>query len=226
MFDPEEALYENLEENNIFLERDRDIKMWYDDDLPHWEQNGKTQFITFRLKDSLPQTMIRHMTDIKCTFLKTHPEPWTDDVRLEFYKAFNPFFHKYLDAGYGSCIMRDPEIRSKVERGINLYTGNRYDMLGYVIMPNHVHLVATMFDGYSSYETFEYVKKYSSYHINRILQSRKKLFSKCWDRLIRNEAHLNYVLAYIMGNPKHLSSSEYTLGGRLIERYLKHRSPQ
>ncbi len=46
--------------------------------LPHWTQEGRTYFITFRLADSLPQDKLKQWVEEKNTWLKFHPEPWAD----------------------------------------------------------------------------------------------------------------------------------------------------
>jgi len=43
--------------------------------LPHWEQQGATFFITFRLADAVPQKLLRQWKEELETWRKFHPEP-------------------------------------------------------------------------------------------------------------------------------------------------------
>lgn len=220
MFDPEDALWGEEENKDMFLDREAYVKMWIDL-LPHWEQNGKTQFITFRLRDSLPQSKLSLLIDINNGFLQKHPRPWSQAVLKEYHNLFSTKYQRYLDAGYGSCILQRPEIREILEEGLWHYDAVKYELLAYVIMPNHVHLVARMLDNNEANCTLDYVKRYCTGVMNKSYGTGARLFSGNWDRIVRNEVHLKYVLSYIVNNPKGLPQDAYSLGGRLLEKYLK-----
>src|SRR4029077_18565006 len=44
--------------------------------LPHWRQIGVAYFITFRLQDSVPQTLLRQWRDERTIWLRWQPPPW------------------------------------------------------------------------------------------------------------------------------------------------------
>lgn len=109
--------------------------------LPHWQQEGACYFITFRLGDSLPQTLLdqwKHALDI---WLSSHPRPWSDEIESEYNERFTERREQWLDAGYGACHLRRPEIRELVHTSRMKFDQVRYDMDAFVIMPNHVHLI-------------------------------------------------------------------------------------
>lgn len=153
-------------------------------DLPHWHQDGKIQFVTFRLSDSLPQTKIEALKHEIADFSAKHPRPWNEDVKKEYWKVIGPVQHKLLDNGYGACILKDPCIHKIVSDAILFMDGRKYHVLAFVIMPNHVHMLL----------------------VGRTGSVWKKEY---FDRIIRNERHLLNCLDYIRKNPRCLREGEY-----------------
>lgn len=219
MFDPESALFPAEENYDLFLDRDSYVKMWIES-LPHWEQEGKTQYVTFRLTDSLPSSKLMVLYDIRAGFAASHPELSGESLRKECRKLLSPRYNMYLDAGYGSCILRRPEIRRILSDSLEYNDGVAYDLLGYVVMPNHVHIVMRMLGKHEANDVMKSIKRFCTTQMNKRFNTGTRLFSENWDRLIRNESHLKYVLNYILNNPRSLYPDEYTLGGRIIKNFL------
>ena len=44
--------------------------------LPHWKQEGATYFVTFRLTDSVPESVLSQWSDERKNWLRYHPQPW------------------------------------------------------------------------------------------------------------------------------------------------------
>jgi REP element-mobilizing transposase RayT len=109
--------------------------------LPHWEQAGCTYFLTWRMADSVPESVLRPWLEERARFRESHPEPW-DTATLKTYNTlFTRRMEEWLDAGHGSCALRAPEARAIVERCLRYHQGQRYDLSAWVIMPNHVHVL-------------------------------------------------------------------------------------
>src|SRR5688572_24511134 len=109
--------------------------------LPHWRQDGVTYFVTFRLADSIPQEKMNLWFAERRDWLATHREPYTARQRREFHERFVQRFHRWLDAGFGSCVLGRPELRQFVVNAIGHFVNNRYALREWVVMPNHVHAV-------------------------------------------------------------------------------------
>ena len=76
---------------------------------PHWQQKGATYFITFRLADSVP-IHLRTQWEEECqVWLRFHPEPWDAETEQEYHKRFTAAIERWLDAGHGSCILRQSD---------------------------------------------------------------------------------------------------------------------
>ena len=47
---------------------------------------------------------------------------------------------EWLDAGYGSCVLRETSYRKEVADAFWRFAGQSYDLLAWVTMPDHVHV--------------------------------------------------------------------------------------
>src|SRR5207244_265296 len=111
--------------------------------LPHWDQPEKTYFVTFRLADSIPATKLAELENRRGIWLKANPEPWTEAQRRSYYEQFSAKLEQWLDAGMGSCLLRDEGVARIVEQALLHFDGKRYDLGAWVVMPHHVHIVVT-----------------------------------------------------------------------------------
>jgi putative transposase len=96
--------------------------------LPHFDSAETVQFVTFRLADSLPRAVAEALAKLADNLAETD--------------------HK-LDGGLGSCWLREPTIAQLVEEAIMHFDGERYRLLAWCVMPNHVHVVVESADGHS-----------------------------------------------------------------------------
>lgn len=195
-----------------FLDWSEDIKRRYGIHLPHWHQSGKVQFVTFRLADSLPQSKIRDLLKIKADFEARYPKPWNDEVKQLYYGYVGPVSERLLDNGYGSCILKYPELRRFLTESFFYADGERYNLWAYVIMPNHIHVLMSDILGEDVNDILKSIKQYSANRMNKLLHRRGELWMhENFDRLVRSESHFEYCVDYIINNPKHIKPGEYEL---------------
>ena len=117
--------------------------------LPHWEQQGATYFVTFRLADAVPAQLASQWREELETWRKFHPEPWNPEVIAEYRKRFLQPREDWLDQGHGSCLLRDSRVAEVVAQALRFFDGQRYHLDTFVIMPNHVHVLVQPLTGYS-----------------------------------------------------------------------------
>lgn len=110
--------------------------------LPHWTQPGCTYFITWRMADSLPHSLLKEWKAERTTWLALHPQPWDEETQKEYEIRFLRRIERWSDEGYGSCALARPEVREIVAAALHHFNGVRYDLDSFVIMPNHVHVLA------------------------------------------------------------------------------------
>jgi len=169
--------------------------------LPHWEQCGITYYITFRLADSLPNEKLTSLRDERSAWLACHPEPWDDATAAEYRNEFDGRVQKWLDAGYGSCIMKDASCRQIVENVLRRFDRIRYVLYAFVVMPNHVHVLFAPLAGQTSAGLLRQWKGVSAHELNTLRETRGVVWQKeSWDTLVRNQRHFQNILTYIHAN--------------------------
>ena len=181
--------------------------------LPHWQLDGGFYYVTWRLADALPQSKLQAWMDEKRQWLKEHPPPWTRETYVDYKQRFPTRIDAWLDAGYGSCVLRTPGCRRLVSDALLYFDNDRYDMAAFVVMPNHVHALAQL-RGTARIETVTHSwKRYSARQINKRLNRHGSLWQQeNWDRILRGVPDLVRCLSYIRRNPElaGLAGNEYT----------------
>jgi hypothetical protein len=127
---------------NEFLDPSQEI-LKHGTNLPHWQQPGAMQFVTFRLADAMPATQLRIWKEEYNTWQTHHPKPWTPTENQEYQKRFVWKLENWLDEGAGTCMFTEPALRVLLEETLMHDHGTRAVHHAWVIMPNHVHLLFT-----------------------------------------------------------------------------------
>ncbi|MEJ5352079.1 MAG: TaqI-like C-terminal specificity domain-containing protein [Melioribacteraceae bacterium] len=171
--------------------------------LPHWTKPGSIYWVTFRLVDSLPKEKINQWKEEYEIWLKNNHKPWNSKQWSEYNEKFGERFEKWLDSGYGSCILARPEIREKLKECLFRFDKERFLLHAVVIMPNHVHLLIEPFSGYSLSEILKGIKGTSANYINKLLNTTGKTvwMEESYDHIVRNEKEYLNFLRYIIENP-------------------------
>jgi REP element-mobilizing transposase RayT len=139
--------------------------------------------VTFRLADSLPAQVMEE--------LRQERSLQTDADRRQRAEA-------YLDAGHGACHLRDPAVARMVENTLLHHDSERYRLLAWSIMPNHVHVPIELAPGYPLAKVLHTWKSYSAHAANRMLGRSGACWQiEYWDRYIRSETHLRKAITYI-----------------------------
>ncbi len=157
--------------------------------IPHIDPGAYTQFITFRLADSMPQGVLKK---------------WKIDLqRGEITDAdFRRRIETYLDQNYGSRWLSDPRIAELVQNTLLNLDGKRYKLIAWVIMPNHVHILIQPLEGHPVAEIMQTLKSFTSHEANKILERKGSFwFKEYFDRYIRNPLHFQATVKYIEENP-------------------------
>src|SRR6266513_3017586 len=171
--------------------------------LPHWQQSGKTYFVTFRLSDSIPATKLSELEEERKVWLKANPQPWTDAQGRVYYERFSAKLDEWLDAGSGSCVLRDDRAAKIVADALQHFDGQRYDLGAWVVMPNHVHVIVTPREGHELGEVLHSWKSFTAHKINSLLDRSGALWQhESYDHIILNEQALFKVQEYIERNPE------------------------
>ena len=181
--------------------------------LPHWEIDGATYFITYRLDDSLPAAVHEELTREHANLIRLVGEETATQRRLvqtRYLRRLNA----YLDAGHGACHLRNKEIAQCITDTWRHFDRDRYRLIAWCVMPNHVHVIIRLFYGKNLWRTVHSWKSYTSNVANRILDRQGPFwFRDYYDRCIRSERELDRTIDYVLGNPGLIGLKEWPFVG-------------
>lgn len=105
---------------------------WHDRGyLPHCDFPGLVQFVTFRLADSMPES---------------RRGEWEHFLKIEDDREKRTKLEEYLDRGIGECHLREPQIAKIAGEAMLHFHNERYELLAWCVMPNHVHALVHVWD--------------------------------------------------------------------------------
>ena len=160
--------------------------------LPHFDRPGKVQMITFRLADALPGDVVEFLRQLELKIKN----------RIDLNKRKRRKVEACLDQGYGSCTLRDEAVATLVENSLLHFDHQRYRLLAWVIMPNHVHALVEIWSGFPLENVLHSWKSYTSHKANRLLNRSGQYWQEeYFDRFIRNQRHYHNAVRYIQMNP-------------------------
>ena len=126
---------------------------------------------------------------------------WGSALLSASYSAVEDAIQNCLDAGHGSCVLRDDACRQVVEDALWHFAGERYHLYAYVVMPNHVHVLFQPMEGRTISDIVASWKKFTARQINDALGREGMLWQKeSFDTLVRSEQHFQDVVRYIKKN--------------------------
>ena len=172
--------------------------------LPHYNSPDLVQHVTFHLADSLPKEVVRRLEEE----VKAFP---LDKQSVELRKKIQ----SWMDAGHGSCVLRVPHIGRMVQESLLFFDGQRYRVIAWVVMPNHVHVLFQTLSGWPLAKIVASWKKFTARAICDYRRTQSTVpgpatlpkdnspvwHREHWDRFIRNESHLYQAMEYIHYNP-------------------------
>ena len=154
--------------------------------LPHRDEPGLVQFVTFRLADAFPAEL---------------RSEWAGLLQIEDDRKRRIELEAYLDKGRGECHLRQPAIARVVEDALRFRHGVQYDLRAWVIMPNHVHLLFQVQD-VPMWRLVDAWKGYTAKETNKILGRKGKVWQDgYWDTYMRGNEHETRTRRYVENNP-------------------------
>jgi carbamoylphosphate synthase large subunit/REP element-mobilizing transposase RayT len=171
--------------------------------LPHREQPQATYFVTFRLADSVPQTLLQQWREDEESWLKFHPKPWDWKTERDYVRRFVEEREDWLDRGHGSCLLRERRAAEIVAHALGFFDGQRYQLDAFVVMPNHVHVLVQPSTGHSLSEILHSWKSFTANAVNHALNRDGQVWmQESYDHIVRDWDELLKWRRYIGSNPK------------------------
>ena len=178
----------------------REFKGWHERGyLPHCDQPGLVQFITFRLWDSMPASRLgewEHLLSIN-----TRSDAPRSGAQNIVSREQRIKLEEYLDRSLGECFLRDPRIATLVEQAICFHHGRRFELLAWVVMPNHVHALIQV--GQTPLmRIVQNWKSIAAVESNKLLGRTGRFWQPdYWDRHMRDTEQTVKAVRYIENNP-------------------------
>ena len=173
--------------------------------LPHCDFPGLVQFVTFRLADSMPES---------------RRGEWEHLLKIEDDREKRTKLEEYLDRGVGECHLRDPRIAKITEDVVFHFHNERYEVLAWCVMPNHVHVLVHVWNWplwkmvqswkhfiqtqakQSSAERRLPARQVAVYFINEPCRRPALRWQReYWDTFMRDEKQERTAIHYIESNP-------------------------
>jgi len=193
--------------------------------LPHWQQEGATYFVTFRLADSLPQEVYKQWHEQREKALREarQADAASEQERAELLEKIaeehGEKLEQHLDQGIGECWLRNPQVSQIVENALRHFDGERYLLGSYVVMPNHVHALVRPAMEHKLSDILQSWKSFTAKEANKALGRTGEFWQpESFDHLVRNEQQLEKFSRYIQENPikANVLEHEYKLGGGMV----------
>jgi len=183
--------------------------------LPHFEDDLHVQAITFRLHDSVPAKVVAEWRRALAYIFGNIPIPPIPSPAPSQVAALQPAtlqqrieseLHRrilaYEDVGHGACYLRDPRVADIVQNALLHFDGQRYRLLAWCVMPNHVHVVIEPIAPHTHSQIVHSWKSFTAKEANKHLNRAGDFWMREYhDRYIRNPAHLANAIAYAENNP-------------------------
>ncbi len=168
-------------------EIERGFLGWHENGyLPHRDEPGLVQFVTFRLADAFPAQL---------------RSEWESLLRIEDDRKRRIELEAYLDQGRGACHLRRADIAAMVEGSLRFRHQVQYDLRAWVIMPNHVHLLFLVQDVPMS-QLMDAWKGFTAKEANKLLGRKRHFWQEgYWDTFMRDGEQESKMRRYIENNP-------------------------
>jgi len=123
-------------------------KSFYRRHLPHFDAVGRTVFVTWNLKGSLPLEALKRIRHEQREMAKlvgrickpTPPDLAKDNLLLEHTRRVFRISEDFLDrAEHGPRFLAQPQFAAPVKDALLDGAGQWYLLFAFVVMPNHVH---------------------------------------------------------------------------------------
>ncbi|MFM9994257.1 MAG: transposase [Phycisphaerales bacterium] len=161
--------------------------------------------MTFRLADSLPQEVLIRWTGERDHTVRRAEQlgrPLSDAELRRLRELHSERVEKWLDQGHGSCALRDPRIARLVRDALMYFDGQRYDLLAWCIMPNHVHAALRPHADQELSKILLSWKGFTGKRAREMLGGQGAFWQKeSYDHIVRDARDLDRSIRYILANP-------------------------
>lgn len=187
--------------------------VYYHRNLPHYHLKGYPLFITFRLFGSLPVKVLAQLKaqrEVELKELKNGNLAERNKIEKKHFERYDD----WLDGCEAGPRWLEAEgIAQIVAKEIHSLNGDRYRLIAYCIMPNHVHLLVESLVSvhanhrgksakYPVTDTLRLLKGRTAHDCNLELKRSGSFWQhESYDSVVRDDQELERIILYILNNP-------------------------
>ena len=109
---------------------------------------------------------------------------------------------KYLAEGRGSCRLADPRAARIVEETLLFRDKQHYELIAWVVMPNHVHVVIRQKPGVRLEDLVRRWKSWMAHEIHRVFDTSGRFWQpEVFDHWLRDAMRIQGAIRYVELNP-------------------------
>ena len=173
--------------------------------LPHWTKDSGIYHVIFRQADALPKSALEKFDEQLQSALAAIDKSAAESIgqRRQLELEHSEKVAAFLDNGFGSCEMRNPDVARIVADALTHFEGQQYELLAWCVMPNHVHVIFQPFAEFGLGEILQSWKSWTAKEINtRTGDSGAFWQADSFDHLIRSDGDLAKSVDYVWANPE------------------------
>src|SRR2546423_1228343 len=178
-------------------------KPFYQRNLPHYQPQEGTFFLTYRLYGSIPISKIRELRE-QFELLKKSKDcnsrQLMHQLQAKYFSHFDAVLDKKLNEPYW---LRENEIAKIVSDSLHYNNGKEYELWAFTIMPNHVHaLISLLKNSLPLYSILQRHKRHIARQCNKLLKRTGHFWEdETYDHLVTGDEEFENITNYILNNP-------------------------
>ena len=172
--------------------------------LPHLKVPGAAYFVTFRLADSLPRSVVANLKarrkDLLARMADEQQSP--TDRRRNLHAWYAAEVDAVLDSHSGIAHLRDARVADMVAGALRHFAEVRYRLHAWCLMPNRVHAVVRPASGNALEDILHNWKSFTAHAANAPLGRTGEFWQReSYDHYIRDDADFEHCCSYTEQNP-------------------------
>jgi REP element-mobilizing transposase RayT len=127
-------------------------------------------------------------------------EAWVKLLAIEYDRERRTQIEAWLDLGHGACHLKNEPVSQVVAEAFRHFDGNRYRLLAWTIMPNHVHVLFEAGETPMAEIVWSWMK-FTARQANTLLGRTGPFWqADYWDSYMRDAEHEGRTIRYIPHN--------------------------
>ena len=178
-------------------------KPFYERNLPHFQPERGTFFLTYRLFGSIPKSVLKefqeHFQKIKYSQRNISSRRF-QRLRAAYFQRLDNVLDKQLNEPYW---LQDNRIAQIVYDSLLFNDAKEYELWSFSLMPNHVHALLTLKESsLPLYSVLQNHKKFTANKCNQVLKRTGQFWEhETYDHVVRKGVEFGNIVNYILNNP-------------------------